>query len=338
MKRLVRRNRNIAEWVWDTPEECLQDIPDAVIIHGIEEVKEKAKEGVYYRYKDGVTTCIRKVRTLARGEKVVKTVLNEFLQQQANDVPGEYLNYAAWAKHTTVDLDVVDDKKVRFAEAWLLQGMELEQAMRKFFYSYLSKKISSKNGRSKDVRREAYLFLSGGTWFQKLMEENRVIKDKYTNLVGALEAAGINQNFIATKIKEFIESGDTKLQVAGLNKAIELLMLEEKKKLLLNMGKPINQLPSFLATVDDEEAHLLSTERNDSDASAKEVDKSVKDTIQQEKAGAGNGRDLSQQDTSKPVKTHDEKYPTSEVEVDVDELLDGKGIEESSRDASEDWR
>jgi hypothetical protein len=339
MKRLIKRNKNISGIVWDSPEECLADVPDAVILHGKEDARNKAKEGDYYRYKDGVTAQIRKIRRIAKGrEVVIKTVLNEFMGIHADDVPGEYLNYAAWSKNAEIDLDAVDEKKVKFIEAWLLRGMQLEKAFYKYFYSYLSKKLNTKGGAHKDLRREAYIFLSSGTWFEKLMAENKVVKDKYSNLVGALEAAGINQDFIATKIKEFMESGDTKLQVAGLNKAIELLMLEEKKKFLLHAGKPINQLPSFLATVDDEEAHLLSG-RNGNDASTKEVNQPDQvESLQQGKAKGSNGRHLTEQDTPEQSPTHDEKYPSSESEINVDEFLDGKGIEEASREASEDWK
>ena len=147
-----------------------------------------------------------------------------------------------WGKEKSRDR--VTKNRFRFAQSWLFEGMAIEVAASKFlktdFYT-LSPTLSQARMRGTatlDDRRYtlvrfAYLALSE-PWFDKLLAENRVFRDKYMSLVHAFDQAGLTDAYIAEYIKKKVEAtGVDKATVmermSAFNKAVEIRMAAEAR-------------------------------------------------------------------------------------------------------------
>jgi hypothetical protein len=184
--------------------------------------------GDYAEYPDGcIAEVIRVYGSKRIGEarwhkaKYVTTRLNCYSQSQST-VTSKCLPYSS--STTFLKPETISNNRTKFAEAWLLQSMEIGKACRKHLWQ-----TRMGNGSDFTFRTYAYITLSL-PWFDKLLKSNRLIRDRYMSLVGALDSQGVNETFVAEHIKKDILSDNAKLHINALNKAIETLEVAAQKK------------------------------------------------------------------------------------------------------------
>ena len=148
----------------------------------------------------------------------VTTRLNCYSQSQtsvtSNCVP--YSSSTQYAKPETITV-----KRTDFAVDWLLGGLSIEDSCRKNLWQ-------SRFGK-RGYRTYAFLTISL-PWFDELLKTNRLIRDRYMTLVGALGAAGVDEAYIAEQLKKDMESENPKLHINAINNAIQLLEASAAKK------------------------------------------------------------------------------------------------------------
>ena len=181
--------------------------------------------GDWIEYPDGKVSeccrvCIRK--TKGTHGKIITTRLNCFSQNQKT-VVSDLLPYRA--PTSRAQPDTITPSRIEFAEEWLLNGSSIEKACAKHLWSGSgTRKVTSRS-----YKTYAYLVLSL-PWFDRLLKENRLIRDRYMTLVGALNIAGVDEVYIAQQLKSDIESANPKLHINAINNAIELLEAYAQKK------------------------------------------------------------------------------------------------------------
>lgn len=84
-------------------------------------------------------------------------------------------------------------------------------------------------------------------WFDRLLNEHRLIKDRYMSLVNAMERAGVTEAYLAQYIKEKMEGDNPRERMNAFNKAVDILLLNER-----NANLKEKELPSHLAKMLDE--------------------------------------------------------------------------------------
>lgn len=180
--------------------------------------------GDWVEYPDGMVSEV--IRCYACRNKSVKakfvtTRLNCFSQSQSvlSSACVPYSSPTAHARPETISTN-----RIKFSEGWLLQGMSIEQSCRKFLWQA---RMGQKDNYT--YRRYAYLVLSL-PWFDELLKSNRLIRDRYMSLVGALNSEGVNEAYIASQLKKDIEGDDSKAHINAINKAIDLLEANAPRK------------------------------------------------------------------------------------------------------------
>lgn len=181
--------------------------------------------GDWIEYPDGkVSECCRVYHRKTKGThgKIISTRLNCFSQNQKT-VVSDLLPYRA--PTSRAQPDTITPSRIEFAEEWLLNGSSIEKACAKHLWSGSgTRKVTSRS-----YKTYAYLVLSL-PWFDRLLKENRLIRDRYMTLVGALNIAGVDEAYIAQQLKNDIESANPKLHINAINNAIELLEASAQKK------------------------------------------------------------------------------------------------------------
>jgi hypothetical protein len=153
--------------------------------------------------------------------KHITTRLNCYSQSQST-VISTCLPYAASTMYTKPE--TLSTARVRFAEDWLLGGLAIEASCKKHLWQA---RLGTGNGMP--ARTYAYMVLTL-PWFDELLKSNRLIRDRYMTLVGALGTVGIDEAYVAEKLKEGIESLNVKEKINALNKVIDLLEINAAKK------------------------------------------------------------------------------------------------------------
>lgn len=195
--------------------------------------------GDWIQYSDGKIAQIQRVSGTRQDAKYVKTTRNVYTtaQRVATSEKGGRL------RNPKLDLENIDPQKLKFAEQWLLQGLSLEQSVTNTLSSHLNRRGYS----NFQKRKLAYLVISG-IWFDKLLKDNRLMRERYMSLVGALGDAGINEAYVADKLKTAMEGENVKERMNALNQTIELLEAEasrRKRPIQANWSPVENpQLPS----------------------------------------------------------------------------------------------
>jgi hypothetical protein len=201
------------------------------ISHGITNIKSwkdsSIKIGDWVEYPDGNISEVCKVYARTKRKDmglIISTRLNCFSQSQAN-VVSTVLPYRC--STTKPKPDTITTSRLEFAEAWLLQGLSIDKACAKHLWQstgYDGKPLSGKS-----YRTFAYITITL-PWFDELLKSNRLIRDRYMTLVGALGTVGIDEAYVAEKLKEGIESLNVKEKINALNKVIDLLEINAAKK------------------------------------------------------------------------------------------------------------
>ena len=195
------------------------------------------KIGNWVEYPDGsVTEVVRVYGPRTRKEKKTKsrhgglsvykanhitTRLNCYSQTQST-VLSTCLPYSASTIYTQPE--TVSIARVKFAEDWLLGGLEIGESCKKHLWRA---RLGTRN--AMPARTYGYMVLTL-PWFDKLLKANRLIRDRYMTLVGALGTVGIDEAYVAEKLKEGMESLNVKEKINALNKVIDLLEISAAKK------------------------------------------------------------------------------------------------------------
>jgi len=230
MRKILRRTGSLkGEYVvYDNPREALES--------GISFVKWNAISyihvGAWVTYDDGVIAQVLKVyKNKEKNRFFVFTPLN--LYDTARKTTSSSFRHYQLGEPDNLRLDVIDTEKLKFAEDWLLGGLSIEASVKKN-----CKKFTIRKHQNKDISRSARsygYFLISGPWFDKLLESNRLIRDRYMSIIGALNDAGVNDAYIAKKLKDAMEGLNVKERINALNQTIEMLQVDEKKH-----NKPIS--------------------------------------------------------------------------------------------------
>jgi hypothetical protein len=215
--------------VYDSIEEATQNVENLILnLHKWNDYKVKAGDWVVYP--DGVVAQVLRVNPSSNPEKrgvFTFTALNLY-KSCWKTTESNFRDYRLGSHDPK--LDIVDDAKLKFVEEWLLNGTKIETAVRMWCWKF------NRNQKVGDfaARRYAYLLLSG-SWFDQVLKDNRLIRDRYMSLIGALNSEGVTEVYVAKKIKDHLESGEAKLMINALNQAIELHEAEAQRK-----KRPIN--------------------------------------------------------------------------------------------------
>jgi len=160
----------------------------------------------------------------------ITTRLNCYSQSQST-VMSKCLSYSASTMRTKPE--TLSTARVRFAEDWLLGGLAIEASCKKHLWQ-----ARQGTGNGMPIRTFAYMVLTL-PWFDELLKSNRLIRDRYMTLVGALGGAGIDEVYIANQLKKDMDGElqadgtvkvDTKRYINAINNAIELLEASAAKK------------------------------------------------------------------------------------------------------------
>jgi hypothetical protein len=226
LRRITRKKGTLSgEYiVYDSIEEASQNVENLILnLHKWNDIK--VKVGDWVVYPDGVVAQVLRVNYSSKPEKrgiFTFTALNLYCSSWTT-TGSEFREYRLGSYDPK--LDVVDDAKLKFVEEWLLNGTKIEVAVSMWLWKYKRNKGCSAFA----ARRYAYLILSG-PWFDEVLRTNRLIKDRYMSLIGALNSEGVTEAYVAKKIKDHLESGDVKLMINALNQSIELHEAEASRR------------------------------------------------------------------------------------------------------------
>jgi hypothetical protein len=209
----------------------IYDGKEDAISHGITNIKfwkdSSIKIGDWIEYPDGqISECCKVFQQKVRKDQglLISTRLNTFSQNQ-RDVVSTLLPYRISTAKTRPE--TITTSRLEFAEEWLLNGTAIDKACSKHLWQ--SKGYNGKELTSRSYKSFAYLTISL-PWFDELLKKNRLIRDRYMTLVGALSNAGVDEAYIAQQLKNDIESANPKLHINAINNAIELLEASAQKK------------------------------------------------------------------------------------------------------------
>ena len=210
----------------------IYDGKEDAISHGITNIKfwkdSSIKIGDWVEYPDGsISEVIRVFQRKSRKDMglIITTRLNNFTQAQ-NTVISTVLPYRCYTGKPKPD--TITTSRLEFAEEWLLNGKSIQDACRLHLFQstmgYNNKPVTPRT-----YKTFAYLTISL-PWFDELLKTNRIMRDRYMSLVGALTACGVDEAYIADQLKKDIESANVKLHINAINNAIELLEASAAKK------------------------------------------------------------------------------------------------------------
>jgi hypothetical protein len=209
----------------------IYDGKEDAISHGITNIKfwkdSSIKIGDWVEYPDGsISEVIRVFQRKSRKDMglIITTRLNNFTQAQ-NTVISTVLPYRCYTGKPKPE--TITTSRLEFAEEWLLNGKSIQDACRLHLWQSTTGYGKALSPRS--YKTFAYLTISL-PWFDELLKTNRIMRDRYMSLVGALTACGVDEAYIADQLKKDIESANVKLHINAINNAIELLEASAAKK------------------------------------------------------------------------------------------------------------
>lgn len=209
----------------------IYDGKEDAISHGITNIKfwkdSSIKIGDWVEYPDGqISEAIRVFQRKTRRDMglIITTRLNNFTQAQ-NTVVSTVLPYRCYTGKPKPE--TITTSRLDFAEEWLLNGKSIQDACRLHLWQSTTREGKALSPRS--YKTFAYLTISL-PWFDELLKTNRLIRDRYMSLVGALTACGVDEAYVAQQLKDDIESSNPKLHINAINNAIELLEASAAKK------------------------------------------------------------------------------------------------------------
>lgn len=177
-------------------------------------------------------------------------------------------HYSDLMTKTTYEISFRNPTESRksFVEAFILRGEDLvvaaEMYLRRETCAWLEcqDKRGGRAGR-KHYKEYAYLVING-MWFKEYLKKNRLIRDKYMSMIGALEEQGLTDEALAKVLKDDIDSKNDKIHINALNKVIDMKQADAK----LNKDKRLDS--SFQLTNEEkgqlEEANITALpEHND---------------------------------------------------------------------------
>ena len=146
------------------------------------------------------------------------------------------------------NLEKITLSRTAFVDDWLLKGLSITESAKSHLKGEyeLYTKLKFVQCSSYRLKLFSYYILSG-KWFETYMGQNRLIKDRYMSLIGALEEEGLTDKYIAETLKADIESESDKRHINALTHVITIKADDSKKKHL-------NPLLTFQVT---NEEHLL---------------------------------------------------------------------------------
>lgn len=211
-------------------ERIVYDSIEEAATSGIKEIKvhndRSIKVGDWIAYPNGVVAEILHIYltpTQKSGWSINKTILNVY-RANKGDIPEGVWKDAYRLSNSDTRMDVVDAPKIRFAEDWLIHGKSLASCVTDNLPYQCKKYYKLPDAKISEYQRKEYAYhLINGEWFDKLLERNRVLRDRYMNLVGALHDNGINEDWVAKRIKEASESVAAVERINALNKVIDIL-------------------------------------------------------------------------------------------------------------------
>lgn len=240
--------------VYDNRQEWAREVVSGGVLRSWD--SKEMNLGDWVEYYDGkiaeVLIIENRIRSERKGRRkvffrAVGTVLNMFYLGTTTPITGFYSPYYVNLFLREIDLDRGAKKLVRFVERWLIEGVRFEDALRKLRSEWVIWKRSQTLRNPSD--RQLFTFgcwLLTGKWFDRLLNENRIIRDRYMGLIGAFELEGLTTEYFAKKIKEMIDSGSEKERINAINKLSDILITFEKQDR--------KKFPIFSGSVIEEEA------------------------------------------------------------------------------------
>jgi hypothetical protein len=248
--------------VYDSVEELLQAEPTAVVLRKNPEFVPQV--GAWFVYDDGKCAQIQSIPG-----KTFKTVLNYvviYSIRKGYPISSKFKHLFAdedklLRKRSKLDLRVVDRPKLKVLEDWLLHGLSITEAVKKnmgtFLYLTRDDKYSMGGYSRTKLKVFSYALISG-PWFDQALAENRIFRDAYMSLINSLKTSGLDESYVATKIKAAIESGTERERINSLNQLIDLISSAEKSE---TTKKPSiiseSQQPPMLEEFTDKETKQL---------------------------------------------------------------------------------
>lgn len=260
-RRVERRGINGEYPVYDNKSQWAKEVSDGVLRHWS---SKEFKVGDWVEYADGKIAqviIIDSFRVKRKSGKVscypvVGTVLNMFYMGTTTPITGFYSPYYTNLFSREVDLNRGSTKLNHFVESWLIHGMKFEDALRKYLRNEWAiwKKLTVLKNPNDNQLFTFGCWLLTGKWFDDMLKQNRIIRDRYMSLIGAFELEGLTSEYFAKKIKEMIDSGTEKERINALNKLADILTTFERQDR--------KKLPVFGASVVEEEALEKSINNN----------------------------------------------------------------------------
>ena len=230
----------------------------------IHDNRDKIRIGHFFLYDDGKISKILRIREY-RDFSSVRTIANELNTikiKHSTDTCNSTDNFGKWgAKPKEDTLQEVDDNKRRFVELWLFNGLTMEEAIRATLFGQFKmywkthrltatqsslKRIPSLDG---PLRKYAAIVLNA-PWFDKLLAQDRVIRDRYMSFIGAMESVGLTKERIAEIVKTALESENERERINALNRVLDIVQIEEAKRPRQGM------INATYRDVDEEARHL----------------------------------------------------------------------------------
>lgn len=226
--------------VYDSVAEAVADGVDEQRFKRYDDLKpQNIQEGDWYVYPDGMVAEIIHVRKIARTGKypvkstAYKTILNVFTSYTKVPPSSKWMkSYSNLYDAVNYDPNSVTPMRIKMVEEWLIGGVDLHVAavkyLRKEWYFFTNQRGLHSHQAGSFTRKAFGYFVVSSPWFDTLLAENRIFKDRYNSLIGAMKSAGIDDTYVAAKLKQYIDQGG-KEGMAALKSVILLLDRERDK-------------------------------------------------------------------------------------------------------------
>ncbi len=231
MKIYSRNYKHLKDSVY---EEIVYDDPLEANLDGIFNIRPwydpEIKKGDYVVYPDGRTTKVLNVTRNKANMKdgtprytgILYTILNSISINANADICFDYFPSTFLSQVRDIrkysDPNKLDRRKISFVTDWLLNGMTIVQAAKKNLRGNF--RLYGKDC-DKTSADKLYSFIML-PWFTELLRTNRLIRDKYMSLIDAFDRNSIDDDYIAKKLKDDVESDNVKLHINAINKMVEI--------------------------------------------------------------------------------------------------------------------
>lgn len=205
------------------------------------------KLGDWISYDDGKVAQVLVVKESEfYSRPLYTTILNQFYYSKKTKrfygrKYGIFLAKAAVFREA-IDLNEVNSKNTEFVLDWLFRGYSIEQAVKKHYkdilpqvynmFTHPDKKCIAPvtTTYSEDFYKAFGFVILSGHWFDKLLKTNRLVRDKYMDLVKAFADAGITKEVVALNVKRNMESENPKASIPALKMALDVFTAEEARE------------------------------------------------------------------------------------------------------------